>query len=162
MSMTIRKESGCPVVELVGEIDLGSATSLRAVLYDAATSAPVVVADLSRASATDARGIGALVLIAHIAHRLGGQIRIAGASPTLRAMIDLLGAAQRPSMFPTVATAIAGHGPRVPRRRVGTPVAVVGGDGAAAGVTIDVVLAGTVLLDNANAVGMGTGTAPIP
>jgi anti-anti-sigma factor len=101
-----RTVGGCPVVAVTGELDQAAAARLRAEVFEAVTSSPVVVVDLSQVSRTDLAGIGALALCSYAADKLGGQLRIAAAGPEVWRVAAVTGATTRLRMYGTVSAAV--------------------------------------------------------
>jgi anti-anti-sigma factor len=72
---------GASVVRVVGDLDLSTATRLRATLEAALASSAWIIVDLRGAEAVDSVGLGVLIAAREAARRSGGDLLLAAASP---------------------------------------------------------------------------------
>jgi anti-anti-sigma factor len=115
---------------VVGEVDLATAQVLReGLLHVLRTRPPAVLdVDLSGVTFLDCAGIGALVAIHNAAVAGGCQMRVTGARPIVRRILDVTGLlsiltapsdqAQRPAMTPEDASRIGFVRDPVPQHAV--------------------------------------------
>ena len=88
---------GIPVLHLAGEIDLAAAPALRdrlvalAQQLAAGGGAPGVVLDLDQVSFIDSTGLSVLVAAHSRLGESGRQLRVAGAPPRVRRVLELTG-----------------------------------------------------------------------
>ena len=80
------------VVEVVGDLDLGSVARVREALHEALHSHPrQLVADLSRCSFVDASALAMLLDVHRRAYRGGGVLTLRGCSPRVLRLLSLTG-----------------------------------------------------------------------
>jgi len=92
---------GMSLVRLIGDVDLSTATSLRATFEEALAASPRVIVDLSRVGAVDSIGLGILVTAVQVARRNHGDVLLAAAPPFF---ISVLRAARLNTTFTTYDT----------------------------------------------------------
>jgi anti-anti-sigma factor len=87
-----RTEKGVMVVEPRGHLTLGNGTLLhREVKRMVENGAQCVLVDLSGVSYVDSHGLGQMVACHNTLRRSGGQLRFAGVSQKLSALLDMTG-----------------------------------------------------------------------
>ena len=90
--MTTTTGPGVVVVEVVGDLDLGSVARVRERLHDALTVHPQqLVVDLSRCSFVDASALAMLLDVHRRACRTGGVLTLRGCSPRVLRLLSLTG-----------------------------------------------------------------------
>lgn len=106
MEQATRSERGATVVELGGDVDVGSAQSLRETLGDALERGPVVV-DLSAVRFIDSAGIGLLVTGHRRAAEQGVGFAVAAPSDGAARVLSLTRTDRLLSVFESVDDALA-------------------------------------------------------
>jgi anti-anti-sigma factor len=80
------------VVEVVGDLDLGSVARVRETLHDALSVRPgQLVVDLSRCGFVDASALAMLLDVHRRAWRSGGVLTLRGCSPRVLRLLSLTG-----------------------------------------------------------------------
>ena len=99
---------GGPVITLVGELDVATASAVRACfeVFDV-RHAPRLVVDVARLSFCDCAGLSAFLHAHRRARVSDGWFRLCAASPRLRKMIAITGLASTLRCYPTAADAFA-------------------------------------------------------
>jgi anti-anti-sigma factor len=100
----IEVQRGTPVALVVatGDIDLSSASALRAACDEALADQPaVLIIDLSGVPFIDSTGLGALIAAARKADVHGGEVRIAGAVGMVTRLLQLAGVERVLPLYPT-------------------------------------------------------------
>ncbi len=105
MEHVIRKESGATVVELGGDVDVGSAQALRELLADALAEGPVVV-DLSGVRFIDSSGIGLFVTAHRRAEEQGTRFSLAAPSEGAARVLSLTRTDRLLTVHPSVVDAL--------------------------------------------------------
>lgn len=91
--MSVRTEvvDGTLVVTVAGEIDQQTGGTLREALEPPEDAAPRVVIDLQRVTFMDSSGINILIAVHTALAEAGGWLRLAGATPPVLRVIQLVG-----------------------------------------------------------------------
>ena len=98
---------GYAVVELRGELDVSSASSLRERLLGIlADQAPNLILDLSRLTFIDSTGISVLLAAERRAHELGGSLSLAGPQKIVTRVLHITSLDRHFPIFPTVDDAL--------------------------------------------------------
>lgn len=103
MSVVTYQSGNWFVVEVAGDLDLLSSPYLRPLLEEH----PFVVLDLRRVSFMDSSGLRLLVDRARSASGASGSVRVGGASPLVRRLVELAPFHEPISMFDSVAEALS-------------------------------------------------------
>ncbi|MFJ9629530.1 STAS domain-containing protein [Streptomyces sp. NPDC101175] len=98
---------GIAVVAVAGEIDQQTAGSLREALDLSAGAPPHVVLDLRQVTFMDSSGINVLLTVHHELARADGWLRLAGTTPSVLRIIQLVGIDGVIDCHPTVQQALA-------------------------------------------------------
>lgn len=94
-SWRIRQGSPVPTVEVIGELDLESGPYLREQLGPIMRALGAHLAiDLTGVTFIDCSGVNALLASGRDARRLGGGMRVAGAAPCVRRLVEITGLQQ--------------------------------------------------------------------
>ncbi|MFF7975690.1 anti-sigma factor antagonist [Streptomyces sp. NPDC007905] len=91
LSITQTCNEGVNVVTVGGEIDHDSAPQLLQALTSHDTAAQRTVLDVSGVTFMDSSGINALITAHQAAESLGGWLRLAGPSPSVSRLIEIVG-----------------------------------------------------------------------
>jgi anti-sigma B factor antagonist len=106
LGFAARTTGGATVAELVGELDIASASVLREQLLGLLRpGSGRLVIDLSKVSFCDASGLAVLVNTARRARLLGGFLRLAAVSPQVGRALQLTGLRRNLATFPSVQAA---------------------------------------------------------
>jgi anti-sigma B factor antagonist len=107
-AVSVRDQDGYRIVMIGGEIDIASASVLRARLLDLlpADASPVII-DLSRVTFCDASGLAVLVAASRRAAQLGGVLRLAAPAPLTATILRLTGLDAWFEVFATVPEAVS-------------------------------------------------------
>lgn len=101
VQIVMHGQDAAGVVRIVGDVDLATATQLRATLETALSAYPQVIVDLSHACVVDSVGLSVLVTARRTARLRGGDLLLAALSPRLRSVLH---AARLSSAFITFDT----------------------------------------------------------
>ena len=105
---TDRMWQGCAVVDVRGEVDLGSARILgRHLQLVLARQAPATILDLSGLAFLDCAGLRVLLSASRQAAAHGGPLILAAPRPIVVKLLRLTGSDQHLAIFPTVSEAVA-------------------------------------------------------
>jgi anti-anti-sigma factor len=107
LTIGVRRERGCAIVTVAGEIDIATVTRLRERLFELAPSGPMV-ADLDQVGFIDSAGLSALVGAAKRAAAHGGSLRVVCAQPKTRKLFRLTGLDRQIALARTLDEALAG------------------------------------------------------
>ena len=120
MEVTVSHVGSAAVAAPEGEVDTGTASSLREKLMAAMTSRvtgtalaadaaspKALIVDLSRVTFLDSSGLGVLSAAAHRAARLGCSFSIAEPSPTVTRMLAVTSLDRAWPVFPSLPAALA-------------------------------------------------------
>jgi anti-sigma B factor antagonist len=89
LTVRVRRENGCVIIAIAGEVDIATAAQLRKRLSGLAASGAPVIADLDQVSFIDAAGLGALVGAASQAAARGASLRVVCDQPQTRRLFRL-------------------------------------------------------------------------
>jgi anti-sigma B factor antagonist len=106
LTVRVRREHGCAVVTVAGEVDIATVAQLRERLCSLAGSGVPVIADLDQVTFIDAAGVGALVGAASQATARGVSLRVVCARPRTRRLFRLTKADRYLPLARTVAEAL--------------------------------------------------------
>jgi anti-sigma B factor antagonist len=95
LTITVRRERGCAIVAVTGEIDISTVTGLRDRLFELADGGQPLIVDLNRVTFIDSAGLGALVVAARRAAAHGGSLRAVCERPQTRKLLWLTGVDRR-------------------------------------------------------------------
>ncbi|MET7686270.1 STAS domain-containing protein [Streptomyces sp. NPDC005423] len=96
------------VVSVSGEIDHQTGSPLREALEGPDGTAPRVVVDLSEVGFMDSSGINVLIAVHHTLTGAGGWLRLAGATPPVLRIVQLVGLDAVIPCAPTLQQALDG------------------------------------------------------
>ena len=89
---SVRREADAAIIELTGELDLGSVDELREVALDTiSTGQPNLTLDLSAVTFIDSTGIGTIVGLANHARERNGTVTILNPSPQATRVVEMSG-----------------------------------------------------------------------
>jgi anti-sigma B factor antagonist len=91
LTIRARREPGCVVVTVAGEVDIATVARLRARLSALAVGGVPLVADLDQVSFIDATGLGALAGAARQATAQGSSMYVVCARPQTRRLFRVTG-----------------------------------------------------------------------
>jgi anti-anti-sigma factor len=107
--LSVRRQDGCTIVTISGELDIACAYALREELLGVlGTQGSRLVADLSGVTFCDASGLSALTAASRRAWLLGGALCLAAPSVPATTVLRLTGSGPRFGIFATVRDAISG------------------------------------------------------
>ncbi|MGH8825718.1 MAG: STAS domain-containing protein [Jiangellaceae bacterium] len=90
LRLRTRTVDGCLVVEVGGEVDMTSAPTLRDhLLGHIGLGEPCLVVDLSDVEFMDSTGLSALVVAYRQGGEVGSSLRLAGAQPPVRRVLEI-------------------------------------------------------------------------
>ena len=89
MNIHVRQSGTVQIVELEGEVDLGTSPDLRRVLFDLLGGAQNLVVNLSALRYIDSSGIATLIEALKEAQRLRKQFVLCGLSPAVQEVFHL-------------------------------------------------------------------------
>ena len=95
LAITVRRERGCVVATVAGEIDISTVGGLRERLFELAEGREPLIVDLDRVTFIDSTGLGALVGTSRRAAEHGGSLRAVCAQPRTRRLLWLTGVDRR-------------------------------------------------------------------
>lgn len=103
----LRREAGCTVVALEGELDIAQRDKAIAFFTTLITTGQsTIVLDLADLAFCDAAGLGILCRIRRLALRHGGWIRLAAPCPRILRLLKIVGAGTGIAVYPTVEQAL--------------------------------------------------------
>jgi anti-sigma B factor antagonist len=91
LTIRTRREPGCVIVTIVGEVDIATVARLRERLSALAAGGVPLVADLDQVSFIDATGLGALAGAAREAAAHGTSLHVICARPQTRRLFRVTG-----------------------------------------------------------------------
>lgn len=107
--LSVRRQDGCTIVTISGELDVSCAYPLREQLLGIlGTQGSRLVADLSGVTFCDASGLFAVAAAGRRARLLGGVLCVAAPSAPVTTVLQLTGSGSRFAIFATVRDAISG------------------------------------------------------
>jgi anti-sigma B factor antagonist len=83
MTISVRESGATRVVDLEGEVDLGTSPNLRRTLFDLLGKTPRLVLNLRNLRYIDSSGIATLIEVLKDAQRLGKEFVLFGLSPAV-------------------------------------------------------------------------------
>ena len=83
MTILIRESGGARIVDLEGEVDLGTSPNLRRTLFDLLGKTPKLALNLRALRYIDSSGIATLIEVLKDAQRLGKEFVLFGLSPAV-------------------------------------------------------------------------------
>ena len=89
MTISVREFGAARIVDLEGEVDLGSSPNLRRALLDLLAKTPKLVLNLGALRYIDSSGIATLIEILKNAQRLEKEFVLFGLSPAVRDVFRL-------------------------------------------------------------------------
>jgi anti-sigma B factor antagonist len=89
MTLSIREYGAARVVDLTGEVDLGTSPELRRALFDILGKTSRLVINLQALRYIDSSGIATLIEVFKAAQRLGKEFVLFGLSPAVQAVFRL-------------------------------------------------------------------------
>ncbi|MFJ9523627.1 STAS domain-containing protein [Kitasatospora sp. NPDC101801] len=104
LRVEVRPGGDCVLVTVAGELDIETLAPAREAFTRALREHPVTVADLAGVTFCDSSGLGMLLQARANALAVGGRLRLAAMSPSVRRLLELTGAA---AAFGADATAAA-------------------------------------------------------
>ena len=87
----VRRERGCPVVTVAGQVDVASVRQLRERLFELAASGCALVVVLDEVGFMDSAGLGVLAGVARRTAANGGGLYVVCAQPQIRQLFRLTG-----------------------------------------------------------------------
>jgi anti-anti-sigma factor len=109
LALSVRRQDGCTIVTISGELDIACAHALREQLLGVlGTQGSRLVADLSGVTFCDATGLSALTAASRRARLLGGVLCLAAPSVPVTTVLRLTGSGPQLGIFATVGDAISG------------------------------------------------------
>ncbi len=107
LSLRVRKEGDCTIVDVGGELELHNAPQLREELRAICdVDAPRLVVDLSHVSFIDSSGIGVLVGGLKRAREHGGTFALVCPQPRVRRVFEITGLLQAIPIFESLPEAL--------------------------------------------------------
>jgi anti-sigma B factor antagonist len=89
MKISIRDAGEAKIVEVEGDVDLGSSPDLRRTLFEALRAAPKLALNLAAIRYIDSSGIATLLEVLKDSQRLGKQFVLFGLSPAVQQVFRL-------------------------------------------------------------------------
>lgn len=109
LALSVRRQDGCTIVTISGELDISCAHALREQLLGVlGTQGSRLVADLSGVTFCDASGLSAVAAADRRAGLLGGALCLAAPSVPVTTVLQLTRSGARFGVFATVRDAISG------------------------------------------------------
>ncbi|MFI5065173.1 MAG: STAS domain-containing protein [Streptosporangiales bacterium] len=91
LTIRVRREQGCAIVAVAGEVDIATVALLREHLFELAASGRALVVDLDQVGFIDSAGLAALVGAARRAAAHGASLQAVCARPQIRQLFRLTG-----------------------------------------------------------------------
>lgn len=91
LTIGFRRERGCPIVTVAGQIDIATVSRLRERLFELAVGGCALVVELDDVGFIDSSGLGALVGAAKRAAAYGASLHVVCARPQIRQLFRLTG-----------------------------------------------------------------------
>jgi anti-sigma B factor antagonist len=107
MKISVRECGAARVVDLVGDVDLGTSPELRRTLFDILKVAPKLAVNLRALRYIDSSGIATLIEVLKDAQRLGKQFVLFGLSPAVEDVFRLTHVNRIFQVFETEEEAVA-------------------------------------------------------
>jgi anti-sigma B factor antagonist len=102
LSVTVRRERGIVIAEVIGDIDVTTVAGLRERLFELADSGQPLIVDLNRITFIDSSGLGVLVGAARRADAHGGSLHVVCSRPQPRKLLWTTGVDRRIPLNATV------------------------------------------------------------
>jgi anti-sigma B factor antagonist len=93
--IAVRRERGCVIAEVTGEIDISTVARLRERLFELAEGSQPLIVDLNEVTFIGSAGLGALVGTARRAAKHGGSLHAVCARPQTRKLLWMTGVDRR-------------------------------------------------------------------
>ncbi|MFD7703747.1 STAS domain-containing protein [Streptomyces caelestis] len=94
LTVAVTATDGIRVLAVVGDIDHHTGDRLRSALEVTGTKRPRIVIDLRRVAFMDSSGINVLIAAHQDVTQAGGWLRLAGPTPAVRRVLELVGVDQ--------------------------------------------------------------------
>jgi anti-sigma B factor antagonist len=107
LTIDVRRERGCAIVAVTGEIDISTVAGLRERLYELAESGQQLIVDLDEVTFIDSAGLGALVGTSRRTAEKGGSLRAVCKNPQTRKLLWLTGVDRRIALEDSLDGALA-------------------------------------------------------
>jgi anti-sigma B factor antagonist len=107
MKISVRERGAARVVDLAGDVDLGTSPELRRTLFDLLEVAPKLAVNLRALRYIDSSGIATLIEVLRSAQRLGKQFVLFGLSPAVEDVFRLTHVNRIFQVFQTEEEAVA-------------------------------------------------------
>ncbi len=107
LNIAVRRERGCAIVAVTGEIDISTVAGLRERLYELAESGQQLIVDLDQVTFIDSAGLGALVGTSRRTAENGGSLRAVCENPQTRKLLWLTGVDRRIALEDSLDGALA-------------------------------------------------------
>ena len=108
MQITERTEENVPIVSIVGDIDLENSPKLRTFLKPKSSQkTPRLLLDFSGVSYIDSSGLATLIEYFQAVQGFHGKLALAGLSPRVKNVFEIVRLEQIFSLHPDVASALA-------------------------------------------------------
>ena len=111
LAIAIRRERGCVIAEVTGEIDISTVARLRERLFELAEGSQPLIVDLNEITFIDSAGLGALVGTARRAAEHGGSLHAVCARPQTRKLLWMTGVDRRIPLEASLDGALASVAP---------------------------------------------------
>jgi anti-sigma B factor antagonist len=102
LSVTVRRERGAVIAEVIGDIDLSTVAGLRERLFGLADEGNALILDLNGVTFIDSTGLGALVGAARRVATHGGTLSAVCSRPQTRKLLWMTGVDRRVPLSATV------------------------------------------------------------
>jgi anti-sigma B factor antagonist len=89
MMIATREQSGATIVDVTGDIDMGTSPALRKRLFDSLKTTPRLVVNLSGVRYIDSSGIASLVEVLKEARNRGKRLVLYGLNTAVREVLQL-------------------------------------------------------------------------
>lgn len=107
LTVAVRRERGCVVVAVAGEIDISTVTGLRERLFELAEDGQPLIVDLNEVTFIDSAGLGTLVSVSRRAAAHGGSLRAVCERPQTRKLLWMTGVDRRIPLEASLEEALA-------------------------------------------------------
>jgi anti-sigma B factor antagonist len=106
LTVRVRREQGCAIITIAGEVDIATVAQLSERLSELAASGRPLIADLDQVTFIDAAGIGTLVKVAGRCAAYGASLRVVCAQPQTRRLFRITKLDQYLKVSRTIADAL--------------------------------------------------------
>ena len=107
MKIFVRESGETTIVEVTGDVDLGTSPDLRRTLFDALTRAPRLALNLGAIRYIDSSGIATLIEVLKNSQQRNKQFVLFGVSPAVQQVFRLMHVGQIFRVFQTEEEALA-------------------------------------------------------